>query len=79
MLSFIPWVDLFNLFITKVKAKCGNLEDDDTLAARLLLKSSIIPEYIQQMKGEELMASFQQYSSEELSSLGLEVEELERI
>ncbi|STX49512.1 Uncharacterised protein [Legionella hackeliae] len=75
ILSFIPLMDLFSLMIRKSQAKFGSLENDDTLAARLLVKMSLIIHYIQQMKGEVLMQSINRYTPEQQQALGIDPEQ----
>ncbi|MBA2655837.1 MAG: hypothetical protein H0U70_02495 [Tatlockia sp.] len=77
VLSFIPLINLFNLFIRKTTAKMGSLDNDDTLAARLLLKSEIMPYYLKQLKGDELIKSIQKYSDDQLNALGVNAAEFE--
>ncbi|OCH97988.1 hypothetical protein A8135_01840 [Legionella jamestowniensis] len=77
ILSFIPLMDLFCLVVRKSQAKFGSLANDDTLAARLLVKMSLIVHYLQQMKGEELMHGINQYASNQQSALGIDPEQFE--
>ena len=75
ILSFLPLVDLFSAVVRKGVAKFGSPENDDTLAARLLLKMTAIVHYLRQMKGEELMESLKQFSPQQLSALGVNIDE----
>lgn len=72
LLSFIPLLGLFNVVVRKSVAKFGSEENDNTLAARLLLKVPAMTHYIKQMKGDDLMDSIEQFSAEQQKALGID-------
>lgn len=77
ILSFVPLLGLFNAFIRKSIAKFG-AEGDHKLAARLLTKSNIISQRLQQMNGEILMASIEQYLPIQQKALRIDPNEFNR-
>lgn len=77
LLSFIPLIELFNLVVRKSVAKFGNIENDHTLAARLLVKTPAVVHYLEHMKGEELIAALKKFDQPQLKALGVKIEQLE--
>lgn len=78
LLSFIPLVELFCIVVRKSVSKFGALDNDDTLAARLLYKMSPISYYLQQMKGDALMKSLLQFTPAQRSTLSLDNSQFEK-
>ncbi|KTD43662.1 Uncharacterised protein [Legionella quateirensis] len=77
VLSFLPLTSLFNVVIKKAVAKFGSLENDDTLAARLLLKMDAIKFYLHHMKGDALINDLANLSPEQQELLGVDSTEFE--
>lgn len=77
LLSFIPLLGLFNVVVRKSVAKFGSMEDDNTLAARLLIKVPAMTHYMQQMKGDVLMDSIENFSIEQQQVLGIDTTKLQ--
>lgn len=77
ILCFVPLFGLFTTLIRKSVAKFG-AESDHQLAARLLVTSTVMSQRLQQIKGEELIASIQQYREEQQKYLGIDPQEFKQ-
>jgi hypothetical protein len=71
ILSFVPLLDLFNSFVRKTVAKFGSRSSNHTLAARLLIKANAMSQRLQQMNGDKLISSIEQYSPQQMQTLGI--------
>lgn len=77
LLSFVPLLSLFNTFVRKSIAKFGK-EGDEKLAMRLLLKSSILSQRLQQINGKALIDAIQRFSQEQQNAIGIKPNELKK-
>lgn len=77
ILSFVPLLDLFNTFVRKSVAKFGDKANDNTMAARLLEKSSVIGQRVQQLRGSQLMSSLTAFTGDQLNAMNVNVLDLQ--
>lgn len=74
LLSFVPLAGLFNAVMRKTIGKFGQ-QSDDQYAARLLTKSVVMIQRLQQMNGEQLMHSLETFSPDQQKALGVDYEQ----
>lgn len=70
ILSLIPLLNLFDTVAGNVKAKFAS-ESDDKEAARLLVKSNLFSQRLQQLDGDSLMTSLDNIPAAQVTALGL--------
>lgn len=76
-LTFVSLLSLFNTVLRKTVAKFGK-EDDQKMASRFMVKIDLMAKRLQQMKGDQLMLSLQQCTSEQREFLGINSEEFKK-
>ena len=76
-LTFVSLLSLFNTVLRKSVAKFGK-GDDQQMASRFMVKIDLMAKRLQQMKGDQLMLSLQQCTSEQREFLGINSKEFKK-